>query len=396
LQGGTFTGGIASLTTPAKTKDVFFAESFIAPAVRPIEEAKTRSGGRAEWVIVAPRSMRSAAETLASFHAREGLSTLVVDLEEIYDLYGGSETTPLAIRDFFQTTRNWNKPPRYYVLAGTGSVDYRGIHSDPGPVPPLMTATADGLFASDSLFVDFNNDRLPDASIGRIPVSSASELAAYAAKLDASSRIDTANAPIVFSADALDQGADFRRDSKRAEAALSSRPSKQVYVDELGGTGARAALLAAWQTGTPLVSWIGHGGLDVLSSAEILSSYDAPSLHSNGRLPLLVAMTCTINRFENGFVDPLGTALTRENGAGALAVWSASGLSVHSQADAIQQKFMALASRTPDARVGDIIVPALSAFPSDTSSVYLLLGDPAVKLGLPAETSNVGTPSPNE
>jgi hypothetical protein len=122
-----------------------------------------------------------------------------------------------------------------------------------------------------------------------------------------------------------------------------------------------------------------------LSNAAVLSSYDTPDLHSTGRLPVFVAMTCTINRFENGYVDSLGTALTKERGAGAVAVWSASGLSLHSQAGEIQRTFLRLAGQTPGARVGDLVVAALAAHGNDTSSVYLLLGDPAIRLDLPAE-----------
>jgi hypothetical protein len=195
---------------------------------------------------------------------------------------------------------------------------------------------------------------------------------------------------MVFSADAVDQGADFRRASQIAEAPLTARPVTHVYLDDVGGAAARTALLNAWHAGSPLMSWVGHGGLDQISNAAVLSSYDAPDLTSTGRLPVLVAMTCTINRFENGYVDAMGTALTKESGAGAIAVWSASGLSLQSEATDIQRTFMRLAGQTPGVRVGDLVVQALAAHRNDTASIYLLLGDPAIRLDLPSEVRNVG------
>jgi hypothetical protein len=260
-------------------------------------------------------------------------------------------------------------------------------------MPPLLTATADGLYASDSLFADRNGDRLPDVAIGRIPVNTNEELAAYASKLDRNDRIDASESPIVFAADAADQGADFRASSAESESALASRPATRIYLDQLGGA-ARTHLLDAWHNGTPLMSWVGHGGLDQMSNAGVLSSYDAPELTSSGRLPVVVAMTCTINRFENGFIDPLGVALTNADDAGAVAVWSASGLSQYTQASEIQRTFMRLAASQPDSRVGDLVVASLQQFPGDTSSIYLLLGDPAVTLALPDEVNaNEGTAS---
>lgn len=392
VRGASFQGGTASVTVPS-TRSLFLSESYLAPSsLRGMPEVKVKGKLRADWLIIAPRSMRTAAESFAQLRERDGLSTFVADLEQVYDEFAGGNVTPLAIRDFIRSTRSWTVAPRYIVLAGTGSVDYRGINSAPGPMPPFLTSTPDGIFAADSLYTDFNGDRLPDVAIGRIPVTSAAELSAYVAKLDANARIQVGHSPMVFSADAADGGASFRAESVQAEAPFAGRPVTRVYVDDLGG-GARNALLGAWQAGTPLVSWVGHGGLDQISNAGILTSYDASSLESAGRLPVFVAMTCTINRFENGVVDPLGVALTREEGAGALAVWSASGLSQHAQAGEIQRTFMHLASQaSAETRLGDMIVSALAAHKSDTSSIYLLLGDPAIRLNLPTEVTNGGNP----
>lgn len=393
VTGATFQGGTASVTVPS-TKNLFLSESYLAPSsLRGSPETTIKGKLRAEWLIIAPRSMRTPAESLARLRQRDGLSTFVADLEQVYDEFGGGNLTPLAIRDFLRSTRSWSVKPRYVVLAGTGSVDYRGISTAPGPMPPILTSTPDGIFAADSLYTDFNGDRLPDVAIGRIPVKSAAELSAYVAKLDANSRIAAGQSPIVFSADAADGGASFRAESVQAELPLSGRPATRVYLDDLGGSAARTALIAAWQAGSPLVSWVGHGGLDQISNAGVLTSYDAGTLESAGRLPILVAMTCTINRFENGVVDPLGVALTREDGAGALAVWSASGLSQHAQASEIQRTFMHLAAQAlPTTRLGDLIVSALKTNKSDTSSIYLLLGDPAIRLDLPTEVTNGGNP----
>lgn len=393
VEGASFQNGTAAVTSPAN-RTLFLSESFLAPSsLRGTPEAQLRGKLRAEWLIIAPRSMRTAATSLAQLRERDGLTTMVADLEQVYDEFAGGNVTPLAIKDFLRSTRSWSVAPRYVVLAGNGNFDYRGIVTAAAPMPPIMTSTPDGLFAADSLFTDFNGDGLPEVAIGRIPVDSADELAVYVAKLEANARIAVSSAPMVFSADAADNGASFRDESQQAEAPLSGRPITRVYVDEVGGTGARNALLAAWQSGTPLVSWVGHGGLDQISKSGVLTSYDMGALQSNGRLPVFVAMTCTINRFENGYVAPLGVALTREAGAGAVAVWSASGLSQHAQASELQRTFMHLASQaSPKTRLGDLIVGALASHKGDTASIYLLLGDPAIRLDLPSEATNAGNP----
>jgi hypothetical protein len=391
LSGASFVNGTVSLVVPAKTKEVFFAESFLAPSfVRGSVADENLKNPRADWVIIAPRSFRRAAESLATLRSRDGLTTLVADLEQVYDDFAGGNSTPHAIRDFIASSRKWPRAPKYFVLAGTGTIDYRGINVAPGPMPPMMTSTADGIFASDSLFADRNGDRLPDVAIGRIPVSTNAELAAYVAKLERNARTNVSQSPIVFGADGTDSGANFGLASASAEAAMGSRPSTRIYLDALGGEATRTQFIDAWRAGTPLVSWVGHGGLDQISNAGVLTAYD--DLSSTSRLPVFIAMTCTINRFENGYVDPLGATLTKDPDGGAVAVWSASGLSVHANASDLQRTFIRLAAQTPSQRIGDLIVESLAQYPGDTSSVYLLLGDPAIKLDLPAELENEGNP----
>lgn len=400
LTGGSFAGGVFSMVVPAGVQTLYFmqAAQFITPTLRPSYEPQLKSGNRADYVVIAPSSIRAAAESLAQSRQRNGLTTFVADLEQIYDEFSNGNVTPHAIRQFIAATRNWSKVPKYFALAGGGTLDYRGLVDPPGLIPPLMTKTTNGLFAADSLFGDFNNDGLPDVAIGRIPVNSASELAAYVNKIDASALANVSNKNLVFAADAQDQSASFRTGSERIEVPLSSRPATRVYLDVLGASAARTTLFGAWQSGTPLVSWLGHGGLDRLSSSGVLTADDAPSLTSGGVLPVLVAMTCEINRFEiGGPFEALGSALTRTPNAGATAVWSASGLSVNALATDLEQTFMQLAAKTPGSRIGDLIVKsfALNRSIGETGNIYLLLGDPAIRLSLPNEPTPSG-PTPAE
>jgi hypothetical protein len=388
LSGASTTNGTLSLIAPSTARTLYFADAtaIAAPSSIRAADAATLNDAKngADYLVIAPAAVRTAADSLAQLRTRDGLRTYVADLEQIYDEYSGGNITPIAIRDFIASTRRWSPAPKYVVLAGIGTLDYRGITVDAGLVPPLMASTSNGLFAADSRFVDFDNDGVPNIAIGRIPVTSNAELDAYVRKLDASSRASIASSSLLFSADARDNGADFRRESGIVEQPLADIPATRTYADDLGSA-TRSAFLAAWQQGTPLVSWLGHGGVDRISNASLLTTSDAASLTSTGRLPVFVAMTCTINRFELGDVESLGAALTRASDAGATSVWSSSGLSTYATATDIERTFLQLAARTAGARIGDLIVGALNANKTDreTASLYLLLGDPAIRLSLP-------------
>jgi hypothetical protein len=393
LTGGSLNAGLLGMALPAATKSVFAAQQFVVPAsYRSVAESARLP--RTDYIVIAPASMRSGAEALASLRQKDGLRTTVVDLQQIYDDFSHGSTTPHAIRAFLATALQQSPRPRYVVLAGTGTLDYRGIQQAPGPLPPMMVKTNDGLYASDVKIADANNDGTSDIAIGRIPVSTNAELLAYVDKI----RNHTASAvdnPIVFAADAADAGGtSFGQASDEATQPVETRPKERLHIDEIGAQGTRDGLIAAWTSGTPLVNWVGHGGFDQLSGAGVLTAGDAPSLLATGRLPVLVAMTCTINRFEiGGLAEPLGTTLTRQAQGGALAVWSATGLSNHEHARELQRTFIRLAASKPQLRLGEVIVQTLAAHPSDTAGIYVLLGDPGIALELPKEITNGGTPA---
>ena len=275
-------------------------------------------------------------------------------------------------------------------MAGVGvDAALRGVIED-AIMPPLMARTSNGLFAADTRFVDFDGDGFPDLALGRIPVTTNAELLAYVAKLDTSAR--ASGGSVLFAADAQDRAPTSTGLHHRGST-TGGLPASRIYVDDVGAEAARGSLLASWRSGTPFVSWMGHGGVDRISNLSLLTSADAASLGSpSGQLPLFVAMTCSINRFELGDVDSLGAALTRASAAGALAVWSASGLSVYNDATQLEQTFTTLAAKTANARIGDLVVQSLAANRAigETGKVYLLLGDPAIQLPLPAATTPQG------
>ena len=396
LSGGSFAGGNLSMALPSGTKAVFAAESFVSPVSYRSANEPYLNTRRGDYIVIAPASMASGATALASLRQKSGgkgatMKTVVAELEQVYDEFSYGNVTPHAIRAYLAATKTWSPQPRFVVLAGTGTLDYRSLEQPSGPMPPMMISTPDGLYASDSKFADANNDGVPELAIGRIPVSSNAELLAYVAKLREHSASAATN-PIAFTADAQDQGLDFGQASDESSLPLAGRPSTRLHVGEIGAQAARDGLLDVWQNDTPLVSWIGHGGVDQLANSGILTAGDAPSLLASGRLPVLVAMTCTINRFELGFTEALGSALTRQVDGGALAVWSATGLSNHEDARAMQRTFMKLAAENPQLKVGELIVRTLTAHPGETAGIYVLLGDPAIALELPKEISNDGPP----
>ena len=120
-----------------------------------------------------PISETTAAESLADYRAKQGLKATVVTLSEIYDEFNHGIVDPHAIKAFLESAySNWQPGPKYVVLAGDGSYDYKDVKGyGDCVVPPMLVDTQWGLATSDVLLGDVvGSDGVPEMSIGRLPV----------------------------------------------------------------------------------------------------------------------------------------------------------------------------------------------------------------------------------
>jgi hypothetical protein len=344
---------------------------------------------RGAYLVIAPASLQTAAKRLASLRSAQGLESREVDLEAIFDEFAFGVPNPHAIHDFLAyASQSWSLPPRYVVLAGAGTYDYRnllGFGDD--LVPPLMIRTPNGLFPSDNLMVDVDGDGLPEMAVGRIPVVSAAELDAYTTKIAAYEGAGPAawNSNALFLADAADRGADFAAES--AALATQLPAGSAVALTDLTSTplaAARSQLLGGFGSGLAFIDYLGHGAQDRLSAGGLLTDDDVPSLTNGERLPVITAMTCTINRFEVPGFPALGELLAKSGAGGAAAVWAPSGLSTHGDARLLAERFY----HATDDRLGDRIRRAIAEYrvqggDPDLPRIYNLLGDPGLRLKTP-------------
>lgn len=367
----------------------------VPAAVRPWSSADlAASYNRADALIVTPSALRPAAERLASLRRGQGLEVVVADLDEVMDNFNGGASSPHAIRDFLAYAwQSWTKAPRYVTLIGEGSLDYRNLLGYGDCVlPPLMVRSTGGLFPADSRLGDVDGDGLPEMAVGRLPVRTEAELDAYLAKITAyenQAAADWARGAMML-ADTTDGGADFAQDSDAIASLLPGDYTvDRIYLSTTPIVDARSRLLHGLQSGASLVNFLGHGGLDRLSSRGLLTSSDVAGMANAERLPVLTAMTCTVNRYAVPGVPSLGEVLVKKAGGGAAAVWGPSGLSLHGEARQLAELFYRQVSEpavSPSgARLGDWILRSTSEFAAlggDGSmlEIYNLLGDPALRV----------------
>ncbi|MCP4378856.1 MAG: hypothetical protein GY794_22110, partial [bacterium] len=162
-------------------------------AVRVVEESYTdlasdlrKKSHKADYLVIAPEELTVGAQALADYRSTTGFTTMVVNLEDIFDEFNDGLYNPWAMRDFLDYARaNWNVPPQYVVLIGEGSADYRDYRGyGDNMLPSVFVTTPYGLAVSDNPLVDLvGNDGIPEMIVGRIPVISEQEISDYIEKL---------------------------------------------------------------------------------------------------------------------------------------------------------------------------------------------------------------------
>ena len=339
----------------------------------------------ADYVIIAASHLVGDVQTLASHREADGYRVLVVDVDDVYWEFAGGEPDPAAIRDFLSFAWNqWSVAPRFAVLVGKGSLDYRDLLGAGGNwVPSILAPTSGGLFPSDSAFGDVvGDDGVPEIAVGRLPVTTAEELERA---VDAVRAFEAGDPPsrALFVADDSEREEFGAASDWLAENVPSDR-RLEIRLDEQSSDAARAALLARWSEPLSLLSYVGHGGLDRIADEGLLTSADLPALKSMQARPIFAAWSCNLARFDlPGFVS-LGEQLVTEGVSPG--VFSSTGWANHVDAEALRRTFTEALLASDAETIGDVILLAhddASDAALELHRVYLLLGDPALRLRQP-------------
>ena len=113
----------------------------------------------ADYIIITHADFKAAIQPLAdSAHPARGLRVRVVDVQDVYDEFGGGLMSAEAIRDFVAYAyNNWTgRPPKSVLLVGDGTYDFRHYrYATPTFVPPYlaMVDPTTGETATDNRFV---------------------------------------------------------------------------------------------------------------------------------------------------------------------------------------------------------------------------------------------------
>ena len=372
---------------------------------------------QADYIIISHSDFIDAIQPLAAFRRSQGLSVVVVDVEEVYDQFNHGIFNPIAIQKFLRHTYNhWRAPkPTYVLLVGDAHYDYKGaivqlyreaLNRDydlyPIYVPTFHGwAPASGETAMDHHFVTVSgDDLLPDMFIGRLPVQSPHELGDIVKKIisyEAKWQPGLWQGRLMQVADnEVDNVGDdiFERASKQLieEQIPAGYDTRKVYLQQIGSPErTKQAILTTIDEGVLVVEYSGHGGTQTWADEGIFRIADAEEL-GNVHLPFIVTTTCLNGQFD----QPLqfGQRSLSEQflmgSAGAIGVLSATRLTYATVNAGFDKNLFTSIFTVKPSTLGAIIADAKTQFMMTAPQLwipgvtqYTLFGDPATRLAVP-------------
>lgn len=438
--------------------------SLLAPVSVKVDTSSTwgTPGNSAEYIAITheyfytPTAGYSSLDDLLAHREAEGIDTVKIDVQDIYDEFSGGRKDPQAIRDFLTYAYfNWNsggEPPEYVLLVGDGSLDFKNHVGSPNIdfIPPYLLnidpflgeVPADNRYVS----VDGHEDYAPDMTIGRLPAQVKLDLAqqnppAYLpAYVDLDSMIDKIiEYETTTPGGAWQKNTSFIADNYADPAGnfhvLSDHiidnwlpPTYQpnrIYLNSVQyptATDVRTGIKQAFNNDQLLMQWFGHASAFRWGSQSVYNIQDtegygaAVPLNANDQFALTVSYSCVSSYFVSTFNvsnlhywQSLGESFIRATDRASVADIGPTGNHVGSAILKLNEGIIQTALQDREARVGYILQGGKEYYLENATFFFdlvdstVLLGDPATKLRLPpiahaASTFvvNDSTPNPNQ
>ena len=371
--------------------------------------------GPADYILITHRDLIAGLAPLANFRASQGLTTLVVDIEDLYNQFNFGIYHPIAIKNFLRYTFNyWSYPPEYVLLIGDGHWNFKGYptyNSPPILVPPNLVWVDPWQGEVDSanlLATVVGDDPLPDVHIARLPVNNLSELNSAINKIlqyEQGAAQDWQKHLLFIADNVPDPAGDFIAlvESIIANQVPTGYQVERIYQNDFGCTLfpcplVNDSIVNSWNNdGALLVNYVGHAALDRWSGERIFTKDDISRLTNVNKFPIILSMTCLDGYWihpgpSGNTAHSLIEEIIRAQGKGVVAAFSPTGLGVSTGHDALHRGFYIGLFQDATRELGAAVLAAkLELYTSganfDLLHTFTIFGDPAMRVMIPMQVS---------
>ncbi len=383
--------------SPGSTLIVADRGSLPQPAIEAAPMLAGLPTGSAEYVVITHAAFADVLAPLVAHRQGQGLTTALVDVEQLYRRYTAGNAHPDAIRAFMREHAQ-SLGMRFLVLAG--GANYNSVGLLPAgtstlshiPTPYVPVNQLVNFAPGDALYGDVTGDYVAEVAVGRLPVRTVAEASEAVRKILAYEAQPATNRVLLASgAKDIELDLDFRAATTSFASTLSPTWAQtRVDVDTLGAAAARTALIDGLNFGQSLISYTGHSGpiqWDGNDGAPtLLTASQVSALPASANQPFLLQFGCWTTYFLSPQTLTMGNAWMLTPNAGASGVFGSTVLLDQVNHDAMAA---AIGPRLQSGvRLGEALEAARRELAvemplhggSEVLAGITLLGDPAMPL----------------
>ena len=424
IQNGVLSGGNLVFATNEKTEKryVLFnpAASYPISNWTRIHNQNLHGIDHVDNLILTSPLFLEQAQALADYHAeKDGLTCMVVDVNEIYNEFSTGTPDPSGIRDFIRMVyRRSEGQLKYLTLFGRASFDFRNISGYGQNFVPTYETMEDPQnelsFCTDDFFAlmddeeGTNSKGHVDIGVGRISVATVEEAEMMLHKIRHYDNLSTTHGDwktdfLLFADDEDGNYVEYAEVHYRMMDTLCpSLTAKKLYcgaypvVNTSSGIeipGANEDLIRCLDKGVLAVLYNGHGGVKGLTGDNVFTNADITSLTNYDRMPFVYTATCEFTKYDNPLLVSAGEQLVLNPKGGCVALLTACRPTFGYLNQRMTRSLLpVLALRDEEGkplRFGDIIRLAKSnslnfdTLGSNMNIRFVFLGDPVLRFPMP-------------
>ncbi len=373
----------------------FAATTFKSPisiAVKDPNNIKNIDAHTIDYVIITTEEFKYSAQELARYREdRDGVSVLVVFIDDIYDNFSFGLKNPYGVRNFLKFAyENWNTS--YLLLLGSGTYDYRseiaknilppweeGYHIGEFGLSPSENPCYDNWFA-----MVCGDDNHPDMVIARITAETREEARIAVKKvIDYEKSFGPWRGRVLLCADNDDIFTVY------TEQLYSITPifydAFKVYLvkypsEDRGWMGNRY-MIDYLNRGIYYGMYIGHGNYKYLAHENIWTSPgDVYILSNSDKYTIFFYGSCGVAAYDRPYTRCTADLMQIVEGKGAIATVAATRSTYHGDNTSMGTPLFEHIVVEPEEKIGDAFF--LSVNECDRAHQYILFGDPLTDIDM--------------
>ena len=398
-----------------KTYIIFQASTaFNIASIKKVQNQNLHALKNIEYVILTHQNFKSQAEKIANYHRQKnGLNTIVVTNEEVYNEFSSGIPDITAIKNFMRhlyNYRSYTDTLKYLMLLGDGSYDNKTQSSANSNY--ILTFQSQGSLSVSGTYVcddyygllDDNEGVLSgylDIGIGRLVVQNTEEANNAVDKIinynSNPNSYGNWRSLINFVADNGDANLHVSDADDIATLVQNKYPQfnlNKIYLDaypleeSAGGDivpEATHEFNNAINRGTLILNYTGHGGELGLAHEQLITIQDINSWSNKHKLATFMTATCEFTRYDDKNRTSAGEYVFLNPNGGGIALFTTTRIAYAGPNKVINAAFYNQLFDDNTFRMGDLIRRTKNSIGSSNSNmrIFTLIGDPALSLAIP-------------